>query len=443
MGRVSLAPILEGSREMIAQSRYFLASLAALLAVATARSQETGPPIPQNEVPQVVGEPVAPVLFGPSVWFEADWLWALREGTSNGSGRIIRGPDATNFNDLPGATSDHGYRLRGGIRLGEWIFEGVYLDSGRWKSELARSIDGVAFNDGINGEWLGRNYIDGSSLFAPVFRAASLLAPVPTADDESGLGPSTTFTADAQPVLTVVRHSSFRMVEANVKGAGYFLPTFNRGLRLGAGYVHAKLNEDLQASLSGTFRAVSTVGLPTVGLPSEALTDPAGGNLLLISGGGTGFSDGTDGSGIPSRLVFMHQATTRNQFNGAQVVLDGTLFEFQRMDFCVSFKAGMFDNFASGTIVQLYGETNRDQSVYGRALESSRHRLAFMGGIGLNVGYYVTDEIRIRCGYDVLFLSNLALADQQLEGFSNGLYQVQTNGSAVIHGANLGLEFAF
>jgi long-subunit fatty acid transport protein len=66
-----------------------------------------------------------------------------------------------------------------------------------------------------------------------------------------------------------------------------------------------------------------------------------------------------------------------------------------------------------------------------------------MGGIGLNVGYYVTDEIRIRCGYDVLFLSNLALADQQLQGFSNGLYQVQTNGSAVIHGANLGLEFAF
>lgn len=412
---------------------------AILLAAAGVQAQEMAPPCqpPVTDGSWCVGEQVP---GEPWIWFRADALISTRGGMWGGTRTILDGHDATTFDDLRGFDQRAGYRLQGAVRVGNWILEGVYSDWGGWNSSLTGWIDGVAFNDGINGEWLGRNAINPLTLFAPMYYAATLTVPVDTAADQSGLGPCDAFTADNRPLLTARYHSEFSMVEANVKGAE---PVFVFGnVRLGAGYVHARFDEIAQVALSGTFRAYNPTD-PTVSLPHAALTAAAGGDLDYISGGTSGFSDGTDGSGIPSELVFAHQATTRNRFNGAQIVLDGTLWTWGRLDVGGKLQAGIYENAARGAVVETYAETNRDYSVYGRTLQGSRNQVAFLGGVSLDLGYRLTQSIVVRGGYEVLFLSGLALAQDQAYGINGGVYEVQTDGSVLLHSARIGLECAF
>ena len=69
-------------------------------------------------------------------------------------------------------------------------------------------------------------------------------------------------------------------------------------------------------------------------LPSSVLTAATGGDLTLYNGGGTGFTDGISngGGGVPSQLFFTHRATTCNELNGAQVILDADLLDFHRVE---------------------------------------------------------------------------------------------------------------
>jgi hypothetical protein len=427
---------------MGAASRCFVVPLAALLLAASSLRAQDGAPIEQP-----AGEPL-PVLgpspCGPSFWFEADWLWKSHAGMWADTRNFIDGPDATSFDSLPAFSADNGYRLQGGVRLRNWIFEGVYSHFGDWESSLDKTVNGVAFNAGaVAGKWAGENSINGSTYFTPIANSANVTSPANTAGDQSGLGPCASFAADSRPVLWAYSHSDFYMTEANVKRADYLVPLFGRGLRLGAGYVNANLNSDAWVVLSGTFRDVSNSGGATVSLPNSVLTAAGGGDLTLYAGGGTGFTDGTTTGGTPSQCVFTHQATTRNELNGAQVVLDGDLLEFHRFNLGANLKAGMFDNFAQGTVVETYSETNNDLSAYARRFTASCHHLAFMGGVGVNAGYHLTDEIVITAGYDVLFLSNLALAQEQVNGISNAWYHVQTDGTAIIQSVRTGVEIAF
>ena len=119
------------------------------------------------------------------------------------------------------------------------------------------------------------------------------------------------------------------------------------------------------------------------------------------------------------------------------------MLEFHNLEFGATLKAGLFDNFAQGTVLETYSETNNDASAYARLFSANCHQLAFLGGVGVNAGYHVTDEITICVGYDVLFLSNLALAQDQVNGINNAWYHVQTKGSALIQSVHTGMQIAF
>ncbi len=419
--------------------------LALWLAVASVRAQDSAPveQPPCESLP--AGEPCMEAPCGPSFYFQADWLWTSHAGLWTNTPAFINGPDSASFDNLPALTGDNGYRLQGGVCFRNWIFEGIYSHFGGWDASLNRNVSGVAFNaGGVTGNWVGENSINSSTYFTPIVNAASVTTPVNTAGDQSGLGPSASFPADSKPALMAHSHSEFYMTEANVKDADYFFPLFGRGMRLGVGYVNANLNNDAWVALSGTFRASNNSGT-TVSLPNSVLTSPTGGNLALYAGGGGGFTDGVSngGTGTPSQLLFTHSANTRNSFNGAQFVLDDDLLEFHHLDLGLTLKAGIFDNFAQGTITETYSTTNNDLSAYYRQFSASCHQLAFLGGIGLNAGYHVTDEISLWTGYDVLFLTDLALGPEQVNGVSNNWYHVQTNGSALIQAVHAGLEIAF
>ncbi len=432
---------------MGAVSRCFVVPFVALsLAAASLQAQDSGPIEQPPCESQPAGEPCVLPPCGPCCYFQADWLWTLHAGMWSNTRDLIDGPNAASFDDLPSPTGDNGYRLQGGVRLGNWIFEGVYSHFGDWNSSLNENVNGVAFNAAaMAGNWAGENYLNANTYFTPIVNAASLTSgTMNTASDQSGLGPSTAFAADQKPALMAYSHTDFYMTEANVKTADYLFPLYGRGLRWGVGYVNANLNNDAWAALTGTFRASNASGT-TISLPNSALTAPTGGNLTLYSGGGSGFTDGISngGTGTPSQLFFTHLAKTRNELNGAQAILDCNLLEFQRLDLGATLKAGVFDNFAQGTIVETYGETNNDLSVYYRHFTATSHKLAFLGGLGIDAGYHVTDEISICAGYDVVFLNNLALGQEQINGVSNNWYHVQTSGSAVLQAVHTGLEIAF
>ena len=292
----------------------------------------------------------------------------------------------------------------------------------------------------------GENSINANTYFTPIVNAASLTSPANTAGDQSGLGPSAKFPTDSRPALMAYSHTDFYMTEANIKAADYFFPLFGRGLRLGVGYVNANLNNDAWVALSGTFRA-SNISGTTVSLPNSVLTSPTGGNLVLYSGGGSGFTDGISngGTGTPSQLFFTHSAKTRNELNGAQVILDGDLLRISvTWTSALTLKAGIFDNFAQGTITETYGTTEQ------RPLRLWPPVLRQLPPLGIHgrrrastPAYHVTDEVAVCTGYDVLFLSNLALGPEQINGVSNNWYHVQTNGSACIQSVHTGLEVAF
>ncbi len=435
---------------MSARSRCFVVLFVALYLAATSlQAQDRGPlEQPPGESPSAI-EPCNPCCCcGPKLWFQTDWLWTSHVSLSCPTPDFIAGPNAASFDDLPAFTGDNGYRFQGGVCLGNWIFEAVYSHFGDWESSLNRNVKGVAFNTAASsGKWAGENSINSDTYFTPIVNATSLTTPVNTAGDQSGLGPCAAFTTDPRPALMAYSHTDFYMTEANVKGADYVFPWFGRGWRLGAGYVNANLNNNSWMGLSGTFRAFNASGT-TVSLPNSVLTSQTGGNLALYSGGGNGFTDGTSNvgtgtAGIPSQLFFTHSANTRNELNGAQVVLDGNLLEFHHFDFGANLKAGIFDNFAQGSIVETYATTNNDLSAYARRFSNSCHQMAFLGGLGVDVGYHVTDEIAIRTGYDVLYLSNLALGPEQVSGISNSWYHVQTNGTACIQSVHAGLEITF
>ncbi len=416
--------------------------LALLLGAALLRAQDGASmeQIPSESLPAEAA--FAPFRCPPNAFFRADWLWTSHAGMWSDTRSFIDGPDATGFNNLPNPTGDNGYRLQGGVRLGNWYVEGVYSHFGDWTSSLNENVNGVAFNPGaLAGNWAGENSINASTYFAPIATAANLTAPANTASDQSGLGPSAAFLTDAKPALMAYSHTEFFMTEANVRADECIFPLLGHRFQLGGGYVNANLNNDSWAGLTGTFRATNVSGT-TVGLPNSVLTAPTGGNLTLYSGGGAGFSDPT-GSLTPSQLFFTHAAKTRNELNGAQVILDGDLLEWGRLDFNATLKGGIFDNFAQGAITETYSTTNNDLSAYARTFSASCHHLSFMGGVGIDAGFHLTDEVSLFLGYDVVFLTNLALGPEQINGLNNNWYHVQTDGTAVLQAVHTGLEISF
>lgn len=431
---------------MVVRARHIWLPLVALLLAAQVRAQGGGAARDDlcTPAPVIVCQPPG---CNPSLDFQFDWLWTTREGLGSSGPDFIGGAQATGFQNLPGFNGSSGYRIQGSVRAGNWIFEGVWADFGGWDSSMFTTVNGVAFNASAaaaGGDWAGRNYINGNTYFAPIYNAASMGAPQNTINDQSGLGPSKSFGSDPLPQIWAGYHSEMQMFEANVKCADTFLDGWGGGLRLGAGFANVSFNEVSQLVLTGTFRAVSNVGGATVSIPDSALTSSNGGNLYAYAGGGTGFNNGvTDGSGIPSQLRFGNQTTTSNELNGAQIVMDGNLLRWGSFDVGTKLQAGLFDNFAHGTIAESYSETNKDGSAYGRLLDNSQHQLAFMGGVALNLGYHLNDYVVLRGGYEALFLSGLALASDQINGVNGNYYRVQTSGSAVIDGAHLGVEVTY
>ncbi len=147
-----------------------------------------------------------------------------------------------------------------------------------------------------------------------------------------------------------------------------------------------------------------------------------------------------------TRTVPFWDTKTRNNLCGLQLGEDWKIFNRGRFSIDGLVKAGLFDNLAEETTeVSIY------QTPYWES--ASGNQLAFLGEIGLQCKYQLTQRLLLKIGYQAMCLEGVALAPGQIpETFSHGLPRTDVyvralginSGSGVFyHGAAAGLEYAF
>ncbi|MBL4885645.1 MAG: hypothetical protein JKY95_14075 [Planctomycetaceae bacterium] len=379
---------------------------------------------------------------GPTLFFQVDYLFWTRDSNFSG-GSVVGGPDAFGYNDLD-FSFQSGYRLKTAIAGENYELEFVWSQIDGWNETANGQLtNGVSFDQGIGTTFAGANFINGGTHFQPIFNAASANLTATAGPNEQleheGFGPVGAF-ADAAATYQMQYRSNLKDWELMAK----FAP-LNGRFKLGAGWRHVNLDELSSISLMGTFRAVNNGAGANGGLSHTALTDPNGGNLTLLSGAGDGFDDETAllGGAGPDTLLFQNGATTDNSLNGLQFSLEGLLLERESFLFDGFIKVGAYNNQARGTITETYAGIANDNSVYGRSFASSQNSVAFVGQAGLGTVFRLTDNIRLRGGWEVLFLSGVAIAPEQAAAVIGSTYNVENDGSMIANGGNIGLEFVY
>ncbi len=193
-----------------------------------------------------------------------------------------------------------------------------------------------------------------------------------------------------------------------------------------AGFRWLQLNENLQGSIPPADRILPLWKLN----PNNNLFDVA--RIENQAGG------------IPDTGEFppFWNTSTRNNLYGFQIGADGKLFDRGRFSINGLIKAGGYWNHASeSTGVSL------EKVVYHS--NASTNRAAFVGEAGLQGKYQVTSGIALKLGYEVLWLSGVALAPGQIQEtytvapatvYATG---VNSRSNVLFHGVTAGLEVSF
>ena len=140
-------------------------------------------------------------------------------------------------------------------------------------------------------------------------------------------------------------------------------------------------------------------------------------------------------------------AQTKNNLYGFQIGMDAKLLERNRFSVGSVLKAGIFDNHVEeATSVRMariqYGES------------TSTDHVAFVGEIGVQCKYQVTQRISLKAGYEVIWLQGVALAPGQIAETSchySAIPQetyvealgINCSSGVFYHGATAGLEYSF
>jgi hypothetical protein len=368
--------------------------------------------------------------------FQADVLiW--NRSNSGSSGAVIGGPESFSMSPLSNSYVG-GYRLGGAWLIDpNYEVEGVWTWFSDWNANgggiLSRA---VAFNGGEASPLVdpsgNANFINQGTFFRPVFDAAMDPLANPTIQNYAFLTGGSTYSLYSTSTLydTQVNFKSRRNCE--------------RRFAFGAGYRNIRLSEGTGTQINGTF---GTNDLPGGGTTNNILTNDAltAHGLTLVSGAGDGW---TNTPGNPTTLSFLSNGATTNQLNGAQATLDASLYEkggFALEGVC---RAGVFFNHISGSVRELYAGGGADDSVYGRAFSDSRDVVSFVGNLGLNGVFQLNNNFRIRTGYEIMYLTNQALAGNQQSGIAyNSLgtatYNVQGGSTVFLHGLRAGVEFVW
>jgi hypothetical protein len=134
-----------------------------------------------------------------------------------------------------------------------------------------------------------------------------------------------------------------------------------------------------------------------------------------------------------------HIAATRNHLYGGQLGLDAVVWD----------QGGPWSFNAVGK-AGIYGVDADAVTVTAGAgalplVAASGGDVAFVGELGFNARYRFTDRLTAIAGYNLLWVSGVALAPEQLAttNIATGVATVDVDGTLFAHGANVGLEYVW
>lgn len=391
--------------------------------------------------------------LSPQFRFQADWIYFTRENRAR-SLPLFTGPESVNQRDAD-FSHQSGYRLNLGFMNDDYELEGSFLELDGLSASLRNTLTNAVVFDGEAGFAAASpaaqgtiggtpNFLESTTLFTPINAAANHASGV-AAENETNelefLDPGATY--------VVQTTSSLQDFDLNLKGRRQS----GRLLRFGFGYRNIQFNEGGWTALRGSFNTVDTDGDetpgfndPNDGLSNAALTAVPGAGLTLASGAG-GFAENTPPT-LPDQLLFTSSTRATNQLNGVQATVDLTLLESEYFTIGGYGKAGVYHNKARGSVRETYQDLENGLSTYTRSFSDSKDRVAFAGNLGLNATVILRDNLRLFGGYELMYLSGVALAPDQTNGLQTDLANVtslnlQTHGSAFFHGGRIGIEILF
>lgn len=248
--------------------------------------------------------------------------------------------------------------------------------------------------------------------------------------------------------------SSWDDIELNFN----YVPPNATWFKFGVGARYGNLDELFRLEIEGGNFDDALGGNSTEELRHDSLTnvgiEPAnvndtvvGGGLTLISGGADGFRGdvivGAPAAGSVLDIDF--ESNVDNQLVGGQVAVHGVFFENDYVLFEGSLKTGAYLNHVNVILTETYIEQNRERSTYQKIHRDEKDAVAFLGNARLAGGYKLRENIRVKAGYEVMFMSGVALAtDQwhavQADNAGPTRLDLDASGSIFVHGGNASLE---
>jgi hypothetical protein len=139
---------------------------------------------------------------------------------------------------------------------------------------------------------------------------------------------------------------------------------------------------------------------------------------------------GLQATGINNSISY--DLNTDNNLYGFQIGADMKLMQYGCFHLDGLVKAGIYDNRAEKSVLITNTES---ETVYNEAIDHA----AFMGELGLQGCYQLTDRLTLRAGYQVMWIDGVALAPSQW-----GLGEsIDAKNTVFYHGANAGFEYKF
>lgn len=385
--------------------------------------------------------------LSPRFRFQADWVYFTRENRAK-SIPLFTGPESVNQRNAD-FSYQSGYRLNLGFMNEDYELEGSYFELNGLSSSLNGTLTNAVVFDGAAGfaaasvaaqATIGAaaNFLDSSTLFLPINAAANHSSGVALDNETNELE-----FLDPGAIYQLRYTSDLQDFDVNLKGRRQS----GRLLRFGFGYRNIQFNEGGLAALRGSFNTVDTDGDETPGSndPNDGLGNAA---LTAVPGAGLTLASGAGGFAEPDQLLFTSATTTTNQLNGVQATLDATFLESEYFSIGGFAKAGVFHNRARGSVTETYQALDNGVSRYTRSFSDGTDRVAFAGNLGLNATVFLRENMRLFGGYELMYLSGVALAPDQSGGLRTDIANVtsldlQSNGQAFYHGGRIGLEILF
>lgn len=139
----------------------------------------------------------------------------------------------------------------------------------------------------------------------------------------------------------------------------------------------------------------------------------------------------------------LYQVNTKNHLLGLQVGADGNYpVLWDNLLVGVRGKAGLFINSAKQS--SRFFNNPTEGPITDAITDEDGNRLASLIEVGAYITYWVTPNIAVRGGYDLIYVAGLALGPENLDNSPlplNARTNLKDNGDIIYHGPSVGIEF--